>query len=213
MSGASLLSSPGRTPPRAVSSRRSRTVGYLKLMLPALALVLTSLILAWPRLVPDDRHFRLGAARITPGDAEALRLDKARIVGIDQDQRPYVITADDATQANGAALDVNLAAPKADMTLNNGAWVQLSAKTGVYRRDDSLLDLAGDVSLFHDNGSEFHTATAHIDLKAGSAQGSDPIAGQGPQGDIAGEGFEIVDHGARILFTGHARAIMRAVEN
>ena len=196
-----------------ISRHRSRIVGYLKLTLPALALALTSLILAWPRIVPDDRHFRLGSARVAPGDAEALRLDKARIVGVDQLQRPYVITADDATQANGTALDVNLNAPKADITLSNGAWVQLSAKSGIYRRDNNQLDLDGNVSLFHDSGSEFHTATAHIDLKDGSAHGEDPIEGQGPQGDISGEGFVIVDHGARILFTGRAHAVMRAVED
>jgi lipopolysaccharide export system protein LptC len=202
----------GRQRPR-ISRNRTRIVGYIKLILPALALALTSLILAWPRIVPDDRHFRLGSSRVAPGDAEALRLDKARIVGVDQLQRPYVITADDATQANGAALDVNLNAPKADITLSNGAWVQLSAKAGIYRRDNSQLDLDGNVSLFHDSGSEFHTATAHIDLKEGSAHGEDPIEGQGPQGDISGEGFVIVDHGARILFTGRAHAVMRAVED
>jgi lipopolysaccharide export system protein LptC len=207
-----LGSNESREQPR-ISRNHTRIVGYLKLTLPALALALTSLILAWPRIVPDDRHFRLGSARVAPGDAEALRLDKARIVGVDQLQRPYVITADDATQANGAALDVNLNAPKADITLSNGAWVQLSAKSGIYRRDNSQLDLDGNVSLFHDSGSEFHTATAHIDLKEGSAHGEDPIEGQGPQGDISGEGFVIVDHGARILFTGRAHAVMRAVED
>jgi lipopolysaccharide export system protein LptC len=201
------------THPRQLSRCHSRIVSYLKLILPALALVLVSLILAWPRLVPDDRHFRLGAQRIAADEAEALRLDKARIVGIDQEQRPYVITADDATQANGSATDVNLQAPKADITLNNGAWVQLSANSGVYRRDSNLLDLSGDVALFHDSGGEFHTATAHIDLKLGTADGSDPIAGQGPQGNITGEGFHIADHGARILFTGRAHALMRTVQN
>ena len=212
MSGLGIVGTDERARPR-LSRHRSRIVGYLKLTLPALALAIASLILAWPRLVPDDKHFRLGSARVAPGDAEALRLDKARIVGVDQQQRPYVITADDASQANGAAPDVNLNKPKADITLSNGAWVQLSAKTGVYRRDSSELDLDGDVSLFHDSGSEFHTTTAHNDLKTGSARGSDPISGQGPQGDISGEGFEIVDHGARILFTGHARALIRTVED
>lgn len=212
MSGFGLTADGAERARPRVSRHRSRIVGYLKLTLPALALAISSLILAWPRLVPDDKHFRLGSARVQPGDAEALRLDKARIVGVDQEQRPYVITAEDATQANGAAPDVNLDAPKADITLNNGAWVELSAKTGIYRRDNSQLDLDGNVSLFHDSGSEFHTATAHIDLKAGAASGSDPIAGQGPQGDISGEGFEITDHGARILFTGRARAVIRTVD-
>ena len=213
MSGASLLSSAGRTAPRAVSSRRSRTVGYLKLMLPALALVLTSLILAWPRLVPDDPAFppRCGAHRARRRGSAAPRQ------GAHRRHRPGPAPLRDHRRRREPGerrrARRQSRGPQGGHDAQQRRLGAALGQDGHLPNDNSLLDLAGEVSLFHDNGSEFHTATAHIDLKTGSAQGSDPIAGQGPQGDIAGEGFEIADHGARILFTGHARAIMRAVEN
>jgi lipopolysaccharide export system protein LptC len=98
----------------------------------------------------------------------------------------------------------DLKTPKADMTTASGAWIAVTANTGVYHNDAKLLDLAGDVSVFHDGGTEFHTATARVDLSAGSAAGDDPVDGQGPTATIKSEGFQLVDRGAVIIFTGKA---------
>src|SRR5438876_11530162 len=42
---------------------RSRRVAYLKLMLPAVALLIVTLILAWPQLMRDDNRVRFGGGR------------------------------------------------------------------------------------------------------------------------------------------------------
>lgn len=186
----------------------SRRVAYLKLMLPVVAMAIVSLVLAWPQIAVDDKRFRISAARIAPEEADNLRMLNARFVGVDEEQRPYVVTATTATQASTTAREVELQEPKADMVMNDGAWVALSSSQGVYHRDRRTLDLAGQVSIFHDSGAEFHTTRALVDLAASTAAGDEPVEGQGPAGTIKAEGFRIFDRGARLLFTGKAQVIL-----
>jgi len=187
---------------------RSRRVAYLKLMLPAVALLIVTLILAWPQIVRDDNRVRFGGARVGADDADTLRMLNARYVGVDDQQRPYVVTSKLATRDSAHAPATDLQSPKADLTTASGAWVALTANTGVYHSDAKLLDLAGDVSVFHDGGTEFHTTTARVDLSAGAASGEEPVAGQGPTGTIKSEGFQLIDRGAVIIFTGKAHLVL-----
>jgi lipopolysaccharide export system protein LptC len=187
---------------------RSRRVAYLKLMLPAVALLIVTMILAWPQIVRDDTRVRFGPGRINPEEADTLRMLNARYVGTDDQQRPYVVTAASATRESAHAPRTDLQAPKADMTTAGGAWVAMTAQTGVFHNVVRHLDLEGDVSLFHDGGTEFHTARAQVDLSAGSASGNDPVAGQGPTSTVTSEGFQLYDRGAVIVFTGKTHLVL-----
>jgi lipopolysaccharide export system protein LptC len=190
---------------------RSRRVAYLKLMLPAIALLIVTLILAWPQIGRDDTRVRFGG-KISNEEAETLRMSNARYVGTDDQQRPYVVTSALATRESAHAPATDLQTPKADMTTAGGAWLALTAETGVYHNDAKLLDLAGDVSLFHDGGTEFHTDRARADLSDSSAAGDDPVDGQGPSMTIKSEGFRLFDRGARIVFTGKAHLVLYRAE-
>jgi lipopolysaccharide export system protein LptC len=203
----------GRTEAAAGEARperalwRSRRVAYLKLMLPAVALLIVTLILAWPQIVSDHNRVRFGG-HISADEADTLRMINARYVGVDDQQRPYVVTSALATRDSAHAPSTDLKTPKADMTTASGAWVAVTAETGVYHNDAKLLDLAGDVSVFHDGGTEFHTATARVDLSASSAAGDDPVEGQGPTGTVTSDGFRLYDRGAHIIFTGKAHMVL-----
>ncbi len=187
---------------------RSRRVAYLKLMLPAVALLIVTLILAWPQIVRDDTRLRFGGGRISADEAETLRMTNARYVGTDSQERPYVVTATVATRESAHAPRTDLTSPKADMTTASGAWVAMTAQTGVYHNVARLLDLAGDVSVFHDGGTEFHTARAEVDLNAGAASGDDPVAGQGPTSTVTAEGFRLYDRGSVVIFTGKSHLVL-----
>jgi len=126
----------------------------------------------------------------------------ARYSGLDRQNRPFVITADVARQNRNADDLVSLEGPKGDLTTLNGSWFELNAYTGLYQPQKQLLDLFGNVQLFQDKGNEFHTDSAHIDMANGTAEGDEPIEGQGPFGHVSGEGFRIRDRGDVIIFTG-----------
>lgn len=205
---------PAPPPPRGRRVRRLPVAGYsrmvflMKVLLPSIAVALVGLVIAWPELISDDGRFRLNAVRIDQRDAETLRMVNPRYVGTDDRNQPFAVTADAATQSSGDANLVMLDRPKADIALEDGTWVALTASDGLYHRDRQSIDLRGAVNIFHDSGYEFRSESALIDLKAGTAAGRESIAGQGPMGDIEAEGFQILDRGARILFTGKARLVM-----
>lgn len=183
-------------------------VGFMKFLLPALAAGLVLLIVAWPNISIDEDGLRIGIADISPRHAENLSMMNARLTGIDKDNQPFTITADEASQDRAEEDIVELQQPKADITLQDGTWLALTAALGHYRRDVEAIDLTGDVNLFHDDGFEARTESARVDLQGGTAQGSDPISGHGPAGTLDAEGFRILDRGARIIFTGRSRLVL-----
>jgi lipopolysaccharide export system protein LptC len=85
---------------------------------------------------------------------------------------------------------------------SSGQWLALTAREGLYQRDARYLDLAGDVSIFSDRGHEFHTARAHVDLAARTADGDAPLDGQGPLGLLQAGNFFLDDNARIMLFGG-----------
>jgi len=145
---------------------------------------------------------------IKPSDADTLRVANPRFVGVDEKDRPYEIIAASARQEHESADDVQLEQPQADMTTDSGEWVTLTAGNGVWHKRSEAVDLAGGVSVFHEAGHQLASESARIDLGAGTAESDAPTTGQSPGGNVAGEGFRLYDRGARIVFTGKAKAVL-----
>ncbi|MHA1600976.1 MAG: LPS export ABC transporter periplasmic protein LptC [Alphaproteobacteria bacterium] len=199
----------GRQLPRLSGRNRySLFVGTMKMLLPALAAALILLVFAWPQFTFKEERFRLGIARLSLDQAENLTMLNARYNGIDEQRQPYTITADMATQSKQDENMIDLELPKADMTLEGGAWLALTARTGKFNRAVELLDLTGSVSLFHDRGFELRSESAQIDLDAGTAKGHEPVQGQGTFGTVDAEGFRVLDSGQTIIFTGKSRLVL-----
>lgn len=188
-------------------ARRRALVLAAKWLLPAGALALLAAVALWPEFDKAEDRGRLAFRRLAQTSAEALRVSAARYQGLDEQNRPYTVTATQAQQQE-STLPIALTQPRADMVLGNGAWVLLEAKDGLYARDRNLLDLAGEVTLWHDNGSTLKTEAAHIDVKAGSAEGDRAVAAQGPFGTLTSQGFRLTERGAVVVFTGQAHAVL-----
>ena len=196
----------GHQPPRlSLSNRYSLFVGVMKILLPA-ALVL--LVVAWPRFAIEVEDVRLSVSKLAPSQAENLTMLNARFEGRDEKDQPFSVTADIATQSESDKDLVTLELPKADITLQDGAWLALTARSGEYRKDAQVLDLTGSVNLYHDNGFELRTEAARIHLDLGMAEGANPVQGQSYLGTIQAEGFRVLDRGARIFFLGRSHMVI-----
>ena len=185
-----------------------RFVGFMKVMLPTIATALLIIVVIWPHLDEQHDKFAIGFAKIDKSAAENLRMVKARYTGVDRSERPFSITAEAAEQADPKSPIIELIQPKADIVMEDGSWIAVTAELGNYNRATQFLELLGTVNLFHDKGYEFRTASAVLDLRAGDAIGTEPVRGQGPFGQLQAESFIIRNRGERIEFRGSARLIL-----
>ena len=185
----------------------SRFVSLMKVFLPTLALLLIGLVVVWPYLQSKESRFRIGFSGLMLSGSEDPNMVNARYQGTDKNSRMFTITADLAKNLLDDSSAVELEMPKADIVLEDGTWLVMTADTGIYKRDAATLNLVGAVTLFHDSGYEFRTSKATINLTEGLAEGKEKVEGQGPFGNLKAEGFRLIDKGKIILFTGKARMI------
>ncbi len=186
----------------------SRFVHLMKYLLPAVAILLVGLVAVWPHLKPKDRGFRIEFSALKARETGDPNMVNARYLGSDKNNQLFSVTADLVRNAMKDAANVELVMPKADIALEDGTWLVVTAETGVYSRAAKTLRLAGAVNLFHDSGYEFRTTRVTIDLDEGSAVGTEPVEGQGPFGDLSAEGFRLLEKGKTIIFTGKARLLI-----
>jgi lipopolysaccharide export system protein LptC len=191
-----------------IGVKYSRFVGLMKLLLPAAAGVLVLMIIIWPQFSKEREGFRLGPSKISIETAGGQKLVNARYTGTDRRDNPFTITAKTLAQRHVDDEAVELRGPTADIFLDAGAWIAVSAPKGSYRKEPRILELTGGVDLFHDDGYEFHTEKATVDLAAGVATSDTPVHGHGPFGELQSSGFRISDGGERVQFEGKTRMLL-----
>lgn len=171
-------------------------------------MLLLIVVVAWPEFAADEERFRIPEA-VGPIGTSRPQVLNARVLGVDSKSRPFQLTAETSSFKNEDGHEYYLLEqPKADIVLEDGSWVALTAIDGKYEEDTRLLYLVGDVNVFHDAGHEFHTPKARFNLDDRSASGDDPVDGQGPLGSLKSEGFRIYDGGDRVVFTGKAQMLV-----
>ena len=194
-----------------VSRRRHQIAGYsryvtfMKFLLPAAALALAATLMIWPQVQVMDKHTSIGLSAAKLSDQKSVSMVNARFVGTNLKRQPFSITADIAKNLLLGDTQIELDMPKADITVGDGGWLVLTAKTGIYDQKGKTLSLQGAVNLFHDSGYEFKTKTVGIDLNKGIARSKVKVEGQGPFGHLQAEGFRIEGKGDRIYFVGKSK--------
>lgn len=190
---------------RRFNQSYGRLVGWLKILLPTLAVVLLALLALLPYLQGEGHRLTdvlTGAADLV---TEHMEVNQARYSGVSEDGQRYTVTAETVQQESVDAVLVAFIQPRADIYLNDDSWVLVTAETGTLDRETQVMELQSAVNLFHDLGYEFRTESATFDLMEGSAYGFDPIFGQGPFGFVEAQGFHIFNRGERVELTGHAK--------
>jgi lipopolysaccharide export system protein LptC len=191
--------------PARIARRRTMVV-WSKWVLPLLALLLLGAVALYPEFDRTRDRARVAFHRVS-AEVEGSKMIEPHYRGLDERGRPYTITA--ATAEQVSADRVNMTDPKGDITLENGTWMQVQSKDGVYIQKANQLDLSNDVFVYRDDGVTMHTPAASLDLKAGAGAGSEPVHAEGPFGTLdAQDGFSIVDRGDVIRFNGPSRVVL-----
>lgn len=197
---------------RRAARHYGRFVGIAKLLLVSLAAALAAALATWPLLSGKDGPTEIGQTEgIKEEDVESLRITRAKLTGINEDGQPFTVTFDDASQTSQESDLVRLTAPQADIVLKDGAWVALSSPKGRYHRAKRILELDGDVMMFHDSGMEMRTGNVTFNLENGTGAGHDPLQVQAPFGNFDAQGFRIRENNSVFVFSGPVHAILYSV--
>ena len=205
-----------RAPTPGRIARRRVAVTLTKWLLPMLAAALLGTIAIWPEIARLSEGGRVSFRRAFNADSAEARLVEPRYRGVDERGRPYTLSADVAVQVGtvqaGAAQAgkdrVNLTAPVGDAVLENGSWMMVRSREGVFFQAQGQLDLSGDVVLYRDDGTTLSTQSAAVDLKQGAAVSNDRTHAEGPFGVLDSQGFTLTDRGAVVQFQGPSRLLL-----
>lgn len=203
-----LAPSRGRWSPSAGQiARRRIAVQLAKWLLPLAGVGLLVAIAVWPEFDRMEDRARVSFRRVIQTAPDAVRLVEPRYQGLDEENRPFTVTAAVATQTENPDI-VDLDHPRADVLLTDGSWVLLESNEGRFDKGRHLLDLSGNVTLWQDGGNLLVTTAAQVQLQEGSASGDRPVAAQGPFGTLVSEGFRLTERGQVVVFTGRSRAVL-----
>ena len=179
----------------------------MRVSLPSIAVIVMGVVAIWPNLESVGR-FELGEARLDPRAVALAPLMNARFQSVDDDGRPFTVAAVAASPSPAGPEIVELDRPRAAMRMLDGAVLTVLSSTGVYDREDRILELFGDVELAHEDGHSLTTDVARIDVAKGEAVGAFPVRGDGPRGALTGTGFRVSQNGDRVFVTGPATLVL-----
>jgi lipopolysaccharide export system protein LptC len=197
---------------RRVNRSYSRIVGVLKVLLPAIAFLVMATAVLWPYFNPEQLE-TLPAAEsdvtIAGGNGE---ISQPRYFGVDQEGRPYEVTAESARRAEGEGERYDITAPTARLTLEDGTTIDAQAGTGLLDRDQGLLYLSDGVRLRRADGTQLTSERAVVNLDGNYATGDAAVAADGPFGRLSASGFRVEDEGRVVVFTGPAQLDLNSTE-
>lgn len=198
-----LSTMPNYSRPATYAPTYSLMVRRLRIILPAVAVLTVAIVVLWPRI----RSIFVQPTQTTSDERQA-KMVNGRYVGSDSHGRPYTVTYDSALQPPGGG-PIEMVNPTAELTLQNGHWVAVKAAQGHYDQQAGLIDLSGNVELFHDDGYRFTTEKAHVEFNKNLVWGERAVTGRGPRGEVVGRGFRVINNGDSIVITGPARLLLR----
>lgn len=193
-------------------SRYSSLVRSLRVLLPLSAGALLLLAVIWPQLDLESALDVGGLPQsIEDVNSTEIRMIAARVVGTDEEGRPFTLRAEEAQQLDGVLNRVVLRKPQAEIQVEGGESIQVSADEGEYAREDESMVFRHNVVLIHSLGYRIETELANVDIPAARAYGDQPVSGTGPNGTLSGSGFEILDKGKTVKVLGRSKLILNEI--
>lgn len=198
---------PRRRPPAPppLPTHYSRFVSTMKIALPLGAIGLFATVLIYSGVFDARDRLDITFREVATLNND-LRMVSPRVTGLDKSGRPYVLTADTATQAADEPSHVTLDNLKADLKLDDDAdWVTLSSTSGLLNTESQTLDLRQKIDIHASSGYEFHATSATIDFRQGTVASSDKVEGQGPLGTLRADGMTADNETRTLRFKGRVK--------
>ena len=189
--------------------KREQVIRMVKLVLPAVAALLISMLLIIPHLRQQAYDITLDITKPKKGELEKLHMEQTTFFITDKKNQVSNFTASAIDETAPGSKLVKLQNPEGIIPSSPTTWTDIKAPTGFYNQTENILTLTDNVEMFYSEGMSLKTFEGRFDFKKGMGEGKHHVSGQGVFGDIEASGF-IVDNNKNILtFTGPADITLR----
>lgn len=195
-----------RRAPARPAARHSRFVSTMKIALPLGAIALFATVLIYSGVFDSHDKLDITFRDIGTLNNDDLRMVSPRVTGLDASGRPFVMTADTATQATDKPNHIALDNVQADLKLENETdWVSLSSTSGLLDTETETLDLKQKIDIYASSGYEFHGTSATIDFRKGTVVSREPVEGHGPLGTLRADSMTADNANRTLHFQGRVK--------
>jgi lipopolysaccharide export system protein LptC len=189
----------------AVAARHSRMVRILRIAVPAAvilslaAIVLVSVFnpfrMLLPKLPVDMSNLVISGTKIT--------MESPHMAGYSQDQRPYEVWANTATQDVTDPDHVELHTLLGKVLMQDQSTVTLEAVKGLMDTKQQLLDLHKDIYVQTTAGYEAWLSQAFVDMNKGTVTSNEHVDVKWADGKISADTMKVTGGGDVVRFDGH----------
>lgn len=187
------------------SARRySAFVRQMKRILPLGALGLALAVLAYAVQPRDGGQMAMTFERMGAIDND-LAMINPRLTGTDDFGMPFIVTASSAVQLGPASERVRLENVRADLVMEDGTPVNLTALSGVVDNQTQIMEFSGGLRMSTADGYTAETEAARADLRQGIVYGESLVTAEGAMGRLTANGFTFEREAGILRFTGDVR--------
>ncbi len=184
-----------------------RKVRFLAVWLPgAVGVVLAAMIIG-PLFARREISFLLDRNKVAL-TTERLRVSNALYRGIDNQGRPFTLTADNAVQTSIREPVVKMDKLAARLRMTDGP-AELIAQNGAYNYRDETVAVDGPVVFTAADGYRITTQNVSIDLKARRVGGTGGVSGAVPAGTFRADRVSADLEQRIITLDGNVRMVMQ----
>jgi lipopolysaccharide export system protein LptC len=193
--------------PRATlhqAERYSAFVRFMKRVLPLGALAVGLAVLLYA-VQPRDNGQVAMTFESMGSIEDDLAMINPRLTGTDDNGLPFIVTAAAAVQLGASTERVRLRDVKADLTMEDGTLLTVTAADGIVDNSTQTLDVSGGIRMTTADGYSAETERATADLRQGLVRGDAPVTAEGAMGTLTADGFTFEREIGMLTFIGNVR--------
>jgi lipopolysaccharide export system protein LptC len=180
--------------------RHSGTVRWLRIILPAIAIVAVAIFWMTLKIVPGDLASLIAVAGIDT-KTNSVVMEAPHLSGFEGTRRAYEVKAAKATQSLSDPKVVTFNTITGRFGLDDGGVATVNAGVGTFNGHNNTLEVHDGVTLETSDGTSGHLQDAAIDLGQGTMTSSKPLDFKTTLGSIHANGVQVSERGKHLLFT------------
>ena len=185
----------------------------LSVILVGVGVAVTLVVASWLGFLHQSGDSKLEIKEVKIANSGEIALTGARYQGVTSSGQPFLITANQASEANDGSGRIDMQQPRATITMKNGQIIKLQSNYGVFDQPDDVVDMAGDVVVTQPaKNLKLASDALFADLQLGEMRSLVPVTVTDDARRIDAETMTVFDNGDRILFGGAARMVMQTTD-